>query len=61
MIYFLHIDLPKIIREALRKDHSTLNKLSSSFYNYFNEVKKIHKVIDNMKIYLKYHKEESEY
>ena len=64
LIYFLHIDLAKIFKEELTKNirkYGASNISVFSLYNtYFNEVKTIHEVIDNMKIYLKYHKEESE-
>ena len=61
LIYFLHIDLARILKKTAARYSDTKYRTLYSLYNtYFNDVKTIHETIDNMKIYLKYHEEESE-
>lgn len=60
IIYFLHIKLVNLFKEAGFNYYHKNGKNIYNSLNYFKEVDTIHKAIDNMKIYLKYYKQESE-
>ena len=53
LIYFLHIDLYNMSKEASGNNNIIINILSC-----FSQVETIHKAVENMKIYLKYHKKD---
>jgi len=59
LIYFLQINLPNMFKEA---GYDLRSNSGRNLYNYFvssfKEIKTINLAIDNMKIYLKYNKEE---
>ena len=60
LIYFLHIDLPYMFEEAGYNLYHNNGKNIYNSLNYFKEIETIHKAIDNMKIYLKCNKKETE-
>lgn len=60
IVYFLHIELIKLFKEARFNLYYNNGKNIYNSINYFKEVNTIYQAIDNMKVYFKYFKNNTE-